>query len=74
MGDPLRHVARVPTFLLGLLMNGSAMDGGVVRRWSMPSKKGCGLPPPNAAADGSRYAVTEFDVYGMQDCPCRDVE
>lgn len=74
MLDALRNFARVPTSLLGFLMNGAAMDGGVVRRWSMPSKKGCGLPPPNAAADGSRYAVTEFDVYEMQECQCRDVE
>ncbi len=69
MWDPLGHFARDLTSLLGFLMNGAAMDGGVVRRPSMPSKKGCGLPPPNAAADGSRYAVTELDVYEMQDCP-----
>jgi hypothetical protein len=74
MWDPLRYFARDPTSLLGFLMNGAAMDGGVVRRRSMPSKKGCGLPPPNAAADGSTYAATEFDVYEMQDCQCRDIE
>ena len=71
MGDPLRQFARAPTSLLGFLTNGAAMDGGVVRRWSMPSKKGCGLPPPNAAADVSRYAVTEIDVY---ECRIASVE
>jgi len=55
MWNPLQDFARDPTSLLGFLMNGAAMDGGVVRRRSMPSKKGCGLPPPNTAADGSKY-------------------